>query len=108
LLKKNKLYLYRGYLEVIQGLLPIADPVAQPVEHLTFNQRVVGSNPAGITKIKIAAIGRFFYYMFLVDNILTQGSKNFRKKFLMRSTRRARGKQAPNQIPLNLSHNIIF
>ena len=25
------------------------EPVAQPVEHLTFNQRVVGSNPAGLT-----------------------------------------------------------
>ena len=24
-------------------------PIAQPVEHLTFNQRVAGSNPAGHT-----------------------------------------------------------
>ena len=24
-------------------------PVAQPVEHLTFNQGVAGSNPAGLT-----------------------------------------------------------
>jgi hypothetical protein len=27
------------------------DSVAQPVEHLTFNQRVVGSNPARVTKL---------------------------------------------------------
>jgi hypothetical protein len=26
-----------------------SEPVAQPVEHLTFNQEVVGSNPAGLT-----------------------------------------------------------
>ena len=26
------------------------EPVAQPVEHLTFNQRVSGSNPDGLTK----------------------------------------------------------
>ncbi len=25
------------------------EPVAQPVEHLTFNQRVSGSNPDGLT-----------------------------------------------------------
>jgi hypothetical protein len=24
-------------------------PIAQPVEHLTFNQGVAGSNPAGLT-----------------------------------------------------------
>ncbi len=28
------------------------EPVAQPVEHLTFNQRVSGSNPDGLTKIQ--------------------------------------------------------
>ena len=29
------------------------EPIAQPVEHLTFNQRVDGSNPSGLTnKIK--------------------------------------------------------
>ena len=26
------------------------EPVAQPVEHLTFNQGVAGSNPAGLTR----------------------------------------------------------
>ena len=26
------------------------DPVAQLVEHLTFNQRVTGSNPVGVTQ----------------------------------------------------------
>jgi hypothetical protein len=26
------------------------EPVAQPVEHLTFNQGVPGSNPGGLTK----------------------------------------------------------
>ena len=26
------------------------DSVAQSVEHLTFNQRVLGSNPSGITR----------------------------------------------------------
>ena len=26
-------------------------PVAQLVEHLTFNQRVTGSNPVGLTKV---------------------------------------------------------
>ena len=31
------------------GPLSREEPVAQPVEHLTFNQRVVGSNPAGLT-----------------------------------------------------------
>ena len=25
------------------------EPIAQPVEHLTFNQRVDGSNPSGLT-----------------------------------------------------------
>ena len=30
--------------------LPLCEPVAQPVEHLTFNQGVAGSNPAGLTK----------------------------------------------------------
>ena len=29
------------------------------VEHLTFNQRVVGSNPAGLTNIKIILVGIF-------------------------------------------------
>lgn len=28
----------------------LREPVAQSVEQLTFNQRVVGSNPAGLTK----------------------------------------------------------
>ena len=28
------------------------EPVAQPVEHLTFNQGVMGSNPIGLTKIQ--------------------------------------------------------
>ncbi len=32
------------------GQTPSFDPVAQPVEHLTFNQGVMGSNPIGITK----------------------------------------------------------
>jgi hypothetical protein len=27
----------------------VQEPVAQPVEHLTFNQRVSGSNPDGLT-----------------------------------------------------------
>ena len=27
-----------------------SEPVAQPVEHLTFNQGVAGSNPAGLTR----------------------------------------------------------
>jgi hypothetical protein len=27
------------------------EPVAQLVEHLTFNQVVVGSNPTGLTKL---------------------------------------------------------
>jgi hypothetical protein len=31
----------------------LKEPIAQPVEHLTFNQRVDGSNPSGLTnKIK--------------------------------------------------------
>jgi hypothetical protein len=30
------------------------DPVAQLVEHLTFNQRVVGSNPARVTKESVS------------------------------------------------------
>jgi hypothetical protein len=28
---------------------PRGEPVAQPVEHLTFNQGVPGSNPGGLT-----------------------------------------------------------
>jgi hypothetical protein len=33
------------------------EPVAQPVEHLTFNQRVDGSNPSGLTnKIKVLGV----------------------------------------------------
>jgi hypothetical protein len=28
----------------------LLEPVAQPEEHLTFNQGVAGSNPAGLTK----------------------------------------------------------
>ena len=31
---------------IVRGL---REPVAQPVEHLTFNQEVAGSNPAGLT-----------------------------------------------------------
>lgn len=32
------------------GLMTIwNEPVAQPVEHLTFNQGVMGSNPIGLT-----------------------------------------------------------
>ena len=30
--------------------LIIQGPIAQQVEHLTFNQSVAGSNPAGLTK----------------------------------------------------------
>jgi hypothetical protein len=29
------------------------EPVAQPVEHLTFNQGVMGSNPIGLTNKSI-------------------------------------------------------
>jgi hypothetical protein len=29
----------------------VADPVAQLAEHLTFNQRVLGSNPSGVTSL---------------------------------------------------------
>ena len=32
-------------------MVPPEEPVAQPVEHLTFNQRVSGSNPDGLTNI---------------------------------------------------------
>lgn len=33
------------------------DPVAQVVEHLTFNQRVLGSSPSGVTGVGIRYIG---------------------------------------------------
>jgi hypothetical protein len=29
--------------------MSLEEPVAQPVEHLTFNQGVMGSNPIGLT-----------------------------------------------------------
>jgi hypothetical protein len=29
--------------------MSLEEPVAQPVEHLTFNQGVPGSNPGGLT-----------------------------------------------------------
>ena len=38
-------------------------PVAQLVEHLTFNQRVVGSNPAGHTTSKILIKKAFELYV---------------------------------------------
>jgi hypothetical protein len=34
---------------VFQGRKLVWEPIAQSVEHLTFNQRVAGSNPAGLT-----------------------------------------------------------
>ena len=36
-------------LRIKRGSQWVQDPVAQLVEHLTFNQRVAGSSPAGIT-----------------------------------------------------------
>ena len=48
-------YQYNRLLVALKGLnnlLPIPsfiDPIAQLVEHLTFNERVVGSSPTGIT-----------------------------------------------------------
>ena len=33
------------------------EPVAQPVEHLTFNQRVPGSSPGGLTNLLIDLTG---------------------------------------------------
>ena len=40
----------------------LEEPVAQPVEHLTFNQRVSGSNPDGLTNLlnDLAAISAVF------------------------------------------------
>jgi hypothetical protein len=35
-----------------------SEPVAQPVEHLTFNQGVVGSSPTGLAKQKQRVIGK--------------------------------------------------
>jgi hypothetical protein len=37
------------------------EPVAQPVEHLTFNQGVMGSNPIGLTNI--ASLDRNFSHL---------------------------------------------
>ena len=41
-----------GYASVILGesVSQLRERVAQPVEHLTFNQRVSGSNPDALTK----------------------------------------------------------
>jgi hypothetical protein len=43
--------------------MSLEEPVAQPVEHLTFNQGVKGSNPFGLTKqiqgLKSNRISRF-------------------------------------------------
>lgn len=46
------------------------DLVAQPVEHLTFNQRVPGSSPGQITKTlqsldNLCIIKRFFYAFYV-------------------------------------------
>ncbi len=35
----------------------VQDPVAQVAEHLTFNQRVAGSSPAGITCVGVRYTG---------------------------------------------------
>lgn len=40
------------------------DSVAQPVEHLTFNQVVLGSNPSRITKPWCNALGLFCFWRF--------------------------------------------
>ena len=37
----------------------MSGPVAQSVEHLTFNQRVMGSNPVGLTNKKPPQVGGF-------------------------------------------------
>jgi hypothetical protein len=47
--------------EIIKNLFKFVvfekgDPVAQPVEHLTFNQGAAGSNPAGITIIFLSIL----------------------------------------------------
>ena len=42
-------------------LLSGSDSVAQLVEQYTFNVRVLGSNPSGITKTSIASCSRGFF-----------------------------------------------
>jgi hypothetical protein len=37
--------------------LAMREPVAQSVEHLTFNQRVPGSNPGGLTIVFAMVFG---------------------------------------------------
>ena len=44
-----------------------AEPVAQSVEHLTFNQRVMGSNPIGLTN-------NLSVYWFFLKCCLQKGS----------------------------------
>lgn len=46
---KSNAFIFASPLE--KGLLNLKDSVAQLVEHLTFNQGVLGSNPSGITEI---------------------------------------------------------
>ena len=42
------------------------DSLAQPVEHLTFNQGVPSSNLGWITKQKLSCKGQLFYFMYTI------------------------------------------
>jgi hypothetical protein len=44
--------------------MSLEEPVAQPVEHLTFNQGVMGSNPIGLTN-KSKGLSRIAFAAFL-------------------------------------------
>ena len=75
------------------------EPVAQPVEHLTFNQRVSGSNPDGLTNFQDvgaktatppglicegtpAAAGAPFFYIPEIGDAVTDRSSSSDRKYL--------------------------
>lgn len=51
------------------GKIKLADPVAQSVEHLTFNQGVMGSSPIGITRKTLAVLPGFFVLCPVVQSV---------------------------------------
>ncbi len=55
----------------LEAGISFSDPVAQPVEHLTFNQRVAGSSPARVTKLSLVIVVLFPFVACAQDRTFT-------------------------------------
>ncbi len=64
------------------------DSVAQLVEHLTFNQGVLGSSPSGITVLKASSISfvEAFLRLKLPLLIFVKSTENFRQALILNIT----------------------